>query len=235
MNIIKQNYTMVTTDEEFALALDRIEEAGRLCYKSKKSETIDTRNVFIEGMIKKGHHSVIEHFNISVQFVTNRAITHELVRHRLASYSQESTRWCNYSGDRFGKELTFILPVWFYKFHDEVTVGELVSQFNANFKKRYWNWLDILEILEGEYFKDLELGAKPEEARGILPNDLKTEIIMTCNVREWRHVFSQRLFNFHAHPQIRSLMCPVFFQISKLLPPLFSDMSLTIETIENLI
>ncbi len=224
MNIIKQSYKMITTDEEFKLALDRIEEAGRLCYKSKKSQTTEIRNKFIENMIKKGHYSVIEHFNISVQFVTNRAITHELVRHRIASYSQESTRYCNYSGDRFGKELTYILPVWFYNMEDNI----------SNLGPRYENWLETLSKIEFDYFADLDLGAKPEEARGILPNDLKTEILITCNVREWRHIFELRLFNIHAHVQIRNLICPVFFQMSKLLPPLFSDMNLTEDNI-NLI
>jgi thymidylate synthase (FAD) len=227
MKIVKQSHEILSKEVEFDLALDRIEEAGRLCYKSKKSKTVEARNAFIEGMVKKGHHSVIEHFNFSVRFITNRGVTHELVRHRLSSYSQESTRWCNYTQDRFGEaekggELTYILPVWFYDIHEH----SIATEKDTNLTRRYWNWRESLNQDEVAYFIDAALGAKPEEARGILPNDLKTEIDMTCNVREWRHVFKERLFNTHAHPQIRKLMYPLFLDIKAKLEPLFSDMIL---------
>ena len=87
-------------------------------------------------------------------------------------------------------------------------------------------WIYLLRRVQEDYFKDVELGAPPEEARGILPNDLKTEIVMTCNVREWRHVFSERLLNTHAHPQIRKLMYPLFLELNEKLPALFGDMVL---------
>jgi len=136
-----------------------LERAGRTCYKSEKRITPESSATFIKGIIKNGHLSVLEHGSISVRIVTNRGVTHELVRHRLAAYSQESTRYCNYSG-----AMEFIIPVWLIG--KEATIG-------------YRLWQNAMQYCEDVYNKFIEGGWKPEQARGVLPNDLKTEIVMT--------------------------------------------------------
>lgn len=150
--------------------LSKIERAGRVCYKSEDKITPESSKKFIQNILSSGHESVIEHEKISVRIICDRGVTHEIVRHRIASYSQESTRYCNYTKDKFGKELTFIKPC----FWDESS-------------EMYKLWLSEMQMIESTYNKLIALGAKPQEARAVLPNSLKTEIIVTMNLREWRH------------------------------------------------
>ena len=147
-------------DGEFILK--QIELAGRTCYKSEDRITADSAKTFVKRLIDSGHHSVIEHVNITVRFMCDRGVTHELVRHRLASYSQESTRYANYSKDKFGREITVIKP-----------------SFWADDSSEYLEWLAAMEWAEKTYMKLIDLGASPEQARSVLPNSLKTEIVMT--------------------------------------------------------
>jgi thymidylate synthase (FAD) len=185
--------------------LKYIEIAGRTCYKSEDKITDDSAARFVRGIIKSGHHSVIEHMSITVRFVCDRGISHELVRHRLAAYSQESTRYANYSKDKFGSEITVIRPF-----------------FWADNSQSYQDWLSAMAYAEKIYMKLLESGAKPEEARSVLPNSLKTEIVMTANIREWRHVLALRCSK-PAHPQIRELMLPLLDEFHKKIPVVFDD------------
>ena len=152
--------------------LKKIEKIGRVCYKSENNITEDSAERFIKNIIKNGHESVLEHVSISVRVICDRGVSHEIVRHRIASYSQESTRYCNYSNDKFGNELTFIKPCF----------------WNENYEK-YIEWRILMNRISDSYFKLLENGATPQEARSILPNSIKTEIVMTMNLREWRHFF----------------------------------------------
>ena len=186
--------------------LSCIEMAGRTCYKSEDKITSGSAMEFAGRLIKMGHLSVIEHFSITVKFICDRGVTHELVRHRLASYSQESTRYANYSRDRFGKEITVIKPV----FWDEDSLP-------------YRLWYSAMEQAENSYMKLLESGARPEQARSVLPNSLKTEIVMTCNLRQWRHVFELRCASA-AHPQIREIMLPLLEDFHASVPILFDDL-----------
>ena len=183
MKIINQSISVLTTQTEIDFMIKRIEKIGRVCYKSEDKITKDSHKTFIQNIIKRGHESVIEHCNISVKVITNRAISHEIVRHRIASYSQESTRYCNYSNDKFGKELIFINP-------------------SENIDFRVWS--TTMDIIEDRYFDLLERGANAQDARGILPNDLKTEIVMTLNLRSWRNFFKLRI-DKAAHPQMRKV------------------------------
>jgi thymidylate synthase (FAD) len=166
-----------------------IERAGRVCYKSEGNINDASAEKFIENILSRGHESVIEHASVSARIVCDRGVTHEIVRHRIASYSQESTRYCNYSKDKFGNELTFIEPCFYYD-------GKQPERREA--------WLRSMERAEADYFEMLKRGAPPEEARSVLPNSLKTEIIMTANMREWRHFFKLRLAKA-AHPQMREV------------------------------
>jgi thymidylate synthase (FAD) len=185
--------------------LKYLELAGRTCYKSEDAITGDSARGFVRRMIASGHHSVIEHGSITVRFVCDRGVTHELVRHRLASYSQESTRYANYSKEKFGSEITVIRPF-----------------FWATDTRRYKLWEKSMQDCENAYLQLLELGAKPQEARSVLPNSLKTEIVMTANLREWRHVFNLRCAQ-PAHPQIRESCLPLLDELHQKVPVVFDD------------
>jgi thymidylate synthase (FAD) len=185
--------------------LTRIEYYGRVCYKSEDKITSDSAERFVEHLLSSGHESVLEHVSITVQIICDRGVSHELVRHRLASYSQESTRYCNYSKEKFGGELTFIKPCFFE------------SDSTA-----YKNWYVTMVLLEQAYLQLLRNGAKPEEARTVLPNSLKTEVIMTANLREWRHILKLRTAA-KAHPQMRQVMAMVLKEFKAQVPVIFDD------------
>ena len=185
--------------------LKKIELMGRVCYKSEHRITDESANQFIANLIKSGHESVIEHEKISVRIVCDRGVSHEIVRHRIASYSQESTRYCTYSKDSFGSELTFIRP-FFWKENQEM----------------YQIWEDTMNLIEKNYITLIEKGASPQEARSILPNSLKTEIIVTMNMREWRHFFKQRTAK-RAHPQMREIAIPLCQEFQSRFPVIFGD------------
>ena len=186
-------------------ALHQIEQAGRVCYKSEGRVTGESAPGFVKNILERGHESVIEHASMTVKFVCDRGVSHELVRHRLCAFSMESTRYCNYSKGKFGGELTFIKPL----FWDERTA-------------KFEHWLQTMDALERTYLKLIELGAKPEEARSVLPNSLKTEIVVTANLREWRHIFKLRT-SLKAHPQMRQLVRPLLRELKKLIPIVFDD------------
>ena len=185
--------------------LKKIEKIGRVCYKSESKITQDSASKFIANIIKSGHESVIEHEKISVRIICDRGVTHEIVRHRLASYSQESTRYCNYANEKFGKELTLIKPI----FWDEDS-------------EEYQCWFETMQKIEDSYNFLIEKGVKPQEARSLLPNSLKTEIIVTMNLREWRHFFKLRT-SLRAHPQMREIACAVLDEFKKRIPVVFDD------------
>lgn len=186
--------------------LSALERYGRTCYKSEEKITPGSAAEFVRRIIKSGHHSVIEHVGMTVRFVCDRGVTHELVRHRLAAYSQESTRYANYSQDKFGGEITVIRPL-----------------FWLPGSREYQAWLTAMAQAEAAYLALLELGARPQEARGVLPNSLKTEIVMTANLREWRHVLGLRSGKA-AHPQIREVMLPLIAELHGRLPVIFDDL-----------
>ncbi len=188
--------------------LKRIEKIGRVCYKSEERITDDSARKFVANILKSGHESVIEHEKISVRIICDRGVTHEIVRHRIASYSQESTRYCNYSKEKFGKELTLIKPLFW-------------KEDSIEFKM----WLDAMQIIEDTYNKLIEAGAEPQQARSILPNSLKTEIVVTMNLREWRHFFRLRTAK-RAHPQMREVACAILEEFQNKIPIIFDDIEL---------
>jgi len=180
------------------------------CGKSTLDSTLRTESsgrVFAKRLITLDHESVMEHVNITVEFITCRGMTHELVRHRLAAYSQESTRYCNYSGDQFGNEITVIDQ----RPHIKSSDARLA-------------WMEAMERAECAYLEMIRLGEPPETARGVLPNDLKTDIVMTANLREWRHVFELRTAK-KAHFNIRGLMRELCEQFKKMIPIIFDDIT----------
>jgi len=182
MKIIKQSATL-----EFVTpnALEFIERIGRVCYKSENLITPESSKDFIKMLLNpdKKHESVLEHAVATIWFITDRGVTHEMVRHRIASYSQESTRYCNYSKDKFGNELTVILPVRFYKVH-LATITNDWAEITEEDRFKFGNWFTGIERCQEHYLRAIEFGGKPQEARDLLPNSLKTEIVMTANFRE---------------------------------------------------
>ncbi|WP_394872669.1 FAD-dependent thymidylate synthase [Clostridium butyricum] len=185
--------------------LNKLEKIGRVCYKSEDKICKESAEKFIGNIIKRGHESVIEHVSISVRVICDRGVTHEIVRHRLASYSQESTRYCNYSSDKFGSELTFIRPC-----------------FWSEASECYKIWENSMLEVENNYMKLINSNATPQEARSILPNSIKTEIVMTMNLREWRHFFKLRMSSA-AHPQMQEVAKMIFKELKKKIPVIFDD------------
>lgn len=222
MKIIRQSWEFLNKpDAEQALRL--IETAGRVCYKTEGSAGPGTAPDFIRKRIATGHLSVIEHVNITVRIITDRGATHEIVRHRLASYSQESTRYCNYSQLKFGREITVILPVWFNDLPDASPKGIDREHIVAAQDSPYHAWKLACRVAETYYFTLLDMGQSPQQARSVLPNSLKTELVMTCNVREWRHFFALRT-SAAAHPQMRDLACSMLAGFKEAIPVLFEDL-----------
>jgi len=218
MKIIKQYAKIINMSH--SNPLEFIEQAARTCYKSEPKGNPED---FVKMLLKRGHESTIEHVSVSVKIITDRGISHEIVRHRLASYSQESTRYCNYGDDKFGKELTFILPKRFYEFQTfKEGSGEVASMQHPMYA-RYYNWKEACEEVEKHYLKALELGDAPQEARDILDNSLKTEMVMTCNLREWRLFFKLRTAPA-AHPQMQDLMKALLLNFKEKIPVIFDDL-----------
>jgi thymidylate synthase (FAD) len=204
MRIIEPSFKFME-DIDGNQILMNLERYGRTCYKSEKEITPQSAEDFVALLVANGHESVLEHEKVTVKIVCDRGVTHEIVRHRLASYSQESTRYCNYSKDKFGNELTFIKPFFWNK--DEVN---------------YQKWFHAMKYIEETYMFMIRNGAKPEEARTILPNSLKTEIVVTMNLREWRHFFKLRC-DKTAHPQMREIAYPMLCIFKKTIPVVFDD------------
>jgi len=204
MKIIEPSYEILKLPNN---PLQLLELAARTCYKSEDRMGPGTDIIMIQKILDNQHESVIEHTSMTVKFICDRGVSHELVRHRLASFSQESTRYCNYTKGKFGNEITVIRPCFW--------LGNIVQ---------YFEWYKICESCEKGYFHLIQLGAKPQEARSVLPNSLKTEIIMTANLREWRHIFRLRTSRA-AHPQMRQLMIPLLAECKTKIPVIFNDIN----------
>lgn len=188
--------------------LKQVELAGRTSYKSEDSVTADSAEKFVKIIMNNGHLSVIEHQFVTVRIICDRGVSHEIVRHRLASYTQESTRYCNYTKGKFGSEITVIKPC-FWDEEDE----------------RFKIWKQSIEQVETAYNKLITLGASPQEARSVLPNSLKTEIVMTMNLREWHHFFTLRTAKA-AHPQMREIAIPLLKEFQEKIPVVFDNILL---------
>lgn len=205
MKVIQQSYEILTDlSNPIETILKPIERAGRICYRSENNITDDSCLTFCKNILNRGHEAVIEHSQLSVKFIVDRAIANELVRHRIASYCQESTRYVNYSKDKFGKEI------------------KVISLNDYLDSDSYRVWYDSCMFAEHEYFALLEKGVKPEIARNVLPLSIATEIIMTANIREWRSVMKLRT-NSRAHPQMRSIMRKLLDEFKSKIPILFDD------------
>lgn len=209
MKVINQSYEILTDLSDPMKFLKDIERAGRTCYKSENNITDDSCIKFCKMLCERGHEAMIEHSQLSVKFIVNRAIANEIVRHRLFSFAQESSRYCNYSRDKFGNEIKVIEP------EDLLPSNSSVYQF----------WYDSCRNAEDAYMALLYENVRPEIARDVLPLSTATEIVVTGNIREWRHFFSLRSShkNTAAHPQMRSLCDRLLDDLKSKIPVLFDD------------
>lgn len=203
INASTEILTPITGDE-----LQRIEYAGRTCYKSEDKITDESAKKFMKHLIKLGDEAMLEHSSLSVKFICDRDVSHELVGYRLASFTQENTRYCNYSQGEFENELTFIKPCFW-------------NEGSNN----YINWKYAMDIAEDAYFIMIKNGATTQEARSVLPNSIKTEVVMTANYREWRHFFWLRAACKirPVHPQMEELAVPLLREIVGKIPVVFDD------------
>ena len=211
MKVINAKYEILTDISEGGIKeLKHIESIGRNCYKSENRITEDGESAkkFVSMLIKNGHEAMIEHVSVSVRFTVDRGVSHELVRHRLASWAQESTRYCNYSKGQFGKEITVIKPCFWEEGSPEYKI-----------------WETAMQQAEDSYMELLKAGASAEKARSILPNSLKTEVNMTANIREWRTFFKLRT-DVAAHPQMREVAIPLLMEFKERMPVFFDDITL---------
>lgn len=202
MKIIDANVELITPIDG-ATILKRLEECGRVCYKSEDKITPESAPKFVANILKRGHEAVLEHCSFTVKFICDRGVSHEIVRHRLASYCQESTRYCNYGNK--GEEITVIRPCFWEDNSDAMC-----------------EWRSAIRFAENHYLSLLQLGATPQEARSVLPNSLKTEVVMTANIREWRHFLKLRC-SPAAHPQMREVALKLLEMVHALIPVLFDD------------
>jgi len=214
MNIIEPSFDIIHIDDPNVI-INRLELAGRTCYKSEEKIDTNLSKTFIKSLVKSNHLSVLEHEKATVKFICDRGISHQLVRHRHSSYSQESTRYCNYSKDKFNNEITVILPYGFNRSLLHPTLD------NASGIKEL-TWLSVMMHSEKMYFELLKNKVSPEIARGVLPTSLKTELVMTCNLREWRTILELRS-SPKAHPQMRELIIPLLKKFYEILPEIYGD------------
>lgn len=209
VKIVEPSFEIEAFDGERLLR--NLERAGRTAYRSEDKITPASAKKFVKKMLKLRHESVIEHEKVTVRIICDRGVGYQIVRHRIASYTQESTRYCNYTKGRFGGHISVIEPP------------------GMSFKQREV-WFDAMREVELAYFSMIEAGASPQIARSVLPNSLKTEIVCTYNLREWRHFFKLRTAPA-AHPQMRQITIPLLESMKMLIPVIFDDIPVVHEDI----
>ena len=211
MKIIDAGFEILTPISEGGISeLQFLEKIARKCYKSedKISEDGESAKRLVGSLIKSKHEAMLEHMSLSVLFICDRGVSHEIVRHRMASFAQESTRYCNYSKGKFGGEVTFIRP---YNMHSDSTEFAI--------------WESAMSVAENSYMELLDNGISPQMARSVLPNSLKTELVMTANLREWRHFLNLRAAGSTGapHPQMLEVAVPLLIELQHAIPVVFDD------------
>lgn len=207
MRVINAGYEIIS-DLNGSEILKHIERCARVCYKSEDRITDGSAEKMVAALIRSGHEAMLEHYSFTVKFICDRGIANELVRHRIASFAQESSRYCCYAKDKFGKELTFINPCFWEPDSDN-----------------YARWFHEMDEAEKTYLAMIESGATPEQARDILPTSIKTEIVMTANLREFRHFFKLRAEGTTGkpHPQMLEITIPLLKELKQKIPVVFDD------------
>ena len=232
MKFIEPSFEILSKDFKRENVLTAIECAARTCYKSEDKITNDSAERLVRSLVKRGHEAMLEHApTLSVQFICDRGVSHELVRHRLFSFAQESTRYVDYNNT--GTQ--FIIPEWI-KGKDRETILNFkyksINELNDNIEsimntfedKKNWWFVSVCMFSDVYYRSLIETGWKPQQARTVLTNSIKTEIVVTGNVREWRNFFKLRL-DRAAHPQMRELTIPLFRSLYADIPEIWEDIA----------
>lgn len=195
----------ILDDIDQVTVLKKIEQSGRVCYKSENLTTDDSCYKFVRNIIKRGHEAVLEHVNFTCKFICDRGVMAELTRHRIASFCVESSRYCNYAKDKFSNNISVVRPC-------KIKEGTEEDRL----------WQEACKFSEKTYMDMLSMGVTPEIARSVLPTCLKTEIVMTANLRQWRNVLRLRTSEA-AHPDMRFLMDSLLKLLQAKLPEIFQD------------
>ncbi len=228
MNIIKPKAVIIDKERIDGISiLKRIEKVGRICYKSEDKITDDGESAkrFVAMLIKNHHEAMIENTdNVSVLFTIDRGVTHELVRHRMASFAQESTRYVNYAKEKFGNEINVVSIESGLDYEDKIDNPATKAAIIAE-------WTKAMCDAETHYMEMINLGASPQIARSVLPTSTKAELTVTANLREWRHIFNLRAAGTTGkpHPQIAEVMVPLLEEFHELIPVVFDDIYEKIE------
>ena len=224
MKIIEPSIEILTPQEELDNILTKIERAARTCYKSEDKIADGSAARLVKFLINANHEAMLEHASIAVKFTCDRGVSHELVRHRMASYAQESTRYCNYtSEDKFNGELTFIKPHWIKKSVKELVEG---SYNEGDIDKNEFAYLVLCNDVEDDYRRLVKSnGLTLQDARGCLNHWVKTEVVMTANIREWRHFFKLRTAK-DAHPDMRRIALMALKELKARVPVIFDDIEI---------
>lgn len=212
MRIIHPGFEILTSIDKTAL-YTQIECAARTCYKSEDKMTDQSCVTMVKNLVKRQHLAMLEHAFVTVKFICDRGVSHEVVRHRVASFAQESTRYCNYGNEKFGSNITVI----------DISTGFQYDLTKESDMKKWKIWNDAMIAAESYYFQMLDAGATPQEARSVLPTSTKTEIIVTMNLREWMHFFNLRVLGTTGapHPQMKEVAAPVLKEFANAMPEVF--------------
>ena len=221
MIIIEPSVEILTPKDELDRTLEKIEVAARTCYKSEDRIKVGSAEKLIHNLIAAGHDAMLEHAYISVRFICDRGVSHELVRHRMASYAQESTRYCNYTNGKFNAELTFVKPHWVEKSVDEI-MDDFTDGTLSTDDPVYIFLYNCMSSEQDYYHLVRIIGLMPQDARGCLNHWVKTEVVMTANIREWRHFLKLRT-DKAAHPDMRRLATIALKKFQKAVPVVFDD------------
>lgn len=228
MKLIKPYVEFIDSIDRNAI-LQKIEKAGRTCYKSESNITPESASKFVSALVQNGHHAMLEHVSLTVKFVTDRGVSHEIVRHRVASYAQESTRYCTYGANaKRPNEITFIIPAHLYNELSEgayeIAGGDLyVNNQEALLNGATHVFIDSLFDAERNYNDLIARGWVAQQARAVLPNALKTEIVMTANLREWMHFLNLRSKGITGapHPDMKVVADMIYEKFHQELPEIF--------------
>ena len=191
--------------------MQNLERACRTCYRSEDKITDESYKTLLKNCINRGHESILEHEKITIRMVCDIGVYKDLTRHRHASFSIESTRYCNYGKDKFDNEIKFIRPCNI----DENTLP-------------YQYWKDALITIEHNYIMMGNCGCTPDQMRMILPHSTAALVTMTANIREWKHILELRASK-HTHPSVQQLMIPLLLEFKKTMPEIFDNIEYNTE------
>lgn len=199
--------------------MKNIEKACRTCYRSEGNITDDSYKTLLKNCINRGHESVLEHEKITVKLICDIGVYKDLTRHRIASFSIESTRYCNYGKDKFDNEIRFIQPIYY---NDAWQIANYDGQAMTEEEQKCYYWYNCMLNIEETYLDMAKLGCTPDEMRMILPHSTAAEVVMTANIREWKHILELRCSKA-AHPAVQQVMIPILLNFKENMPVIFED------------